>query len=379
MNKEEAIEKKYKILVIDDEKDNLDIFIRRLGTKFNLIAAGSAEEALKSLKQEPTIGVVVSDQRMPKMTGVELLEKVKIQYPEKVRVLITGYTDLNVAIDSINKGDVFKYIQKPIEEDKTFEILCDALGKYTETLNILQDIVETKKKLKERFIEIYESVASGIAHHINNGLVPTKTFFDLLPMKLEKVHHGKIDDDFFDDFAKQAVKDLINVIKIVEMFTWVRNCKVEDFYEQKVEELIAGKGHGVEEVLTSRKIGLEKNLAKDLPSVIVDRMKAQEMISLLIKNCAKEAPEGSKVKISAENGAGSVKIKISRMGPMYHPEEIPRLFDPFYKFDKALKDGVSGLDLTNCFIIAAKHGSEIKVKSDSKETSFSVELPTSKA
>ena len=372
------VEKKYKILIVDDELSNLEGILEVFEDDFKFVTAESGEAALAVLKKDPSIGVVVSDQRMDGMSGVELLEKVKVAYPEKVRVLITGYSDINAAVDAINRGDVYKYIQKPVEEKQTFETLCDALGKYTETLNILQDIVETKKKLKERFIEIYESVASGIAHHINNGLVPTKTFFDLLPMKLEKVHHGKIDDDFFGDFAKQAVKDLTSVIKIVEMFTWVRNCKVEDFYEQKVEELIPLKGQGLEEILTNRKIELEKSLARDLPHVIVDRMKAQEMIALLIKNCAKEAPEGSKVKVSAENGAGSVKIKISRIGPMYHPEEIPRLFDPFYKFDKALKDGVSGLDLTNCFIIAAKHGSEIKVKSDSKETSFSVELPTSK-
>ncbi len=374
----EPVEKKYKLLLVDDEASILGSFVDAFEDKFQFITAHSGREALKKLSEEKDIGVVITDQRMPEMTGVDLLRQVKIKYPEKARVLITGYTDLKTAIDAINEGDVFKYIQKPVEEEGTLEILCDALAKYTENLNILQAITEIKKRLKERFIEIYESVASGVAHHINNGLVSTKTFYDLAPMKLKKLREGSFDEDFFDGFLKQSVKDLNSVIKIVEMFTWVRNCKVEDFYEQKVEELIPSKGFGLEEVLSSRKVEVEKLLAKDLPPVIVDRLKTQEMIGLLLKNCAKEAPEGSKVKVSAENGAGSVKIKISRSGPSYKPEEISRLFDPFYKFDKALKDGVSGLDLTNCYIIAAKHGSEIKVASNSKETAFSVELPTSR-
>ncbi len=376
MNK--PIEKLYKILIVDDERDNLDGFMDIFGGLFNLLPANSGEEALKVLEKEKDIAVVVTDQRMGKMNGVALLEQIKFLYPQIVRVLITGYTDMNVVVDAINRGDVFRYIQKPIEKKSTLEVLSDALGKYTETLHINQAILDTKKKIKERFIEIYESVASGIAHHINNGLVPTKTFFDLMPMKLKGFREGNIDEDFFGDFAKQAVKDLTSVIKIVEMFTWVRNCRVEDFYEQKVEELIPLKGHGLEEVLQKRKVEVVNEIGSNLPLVIVDRLKTQEMIALLIKNCAKEAPEGGKVKVKAENGNNTVKIKISRQGPTYHPEEIPRLFDPFYKFDKALKDGVSGLDLTNCFIIAAKHGGEIKVKSDNKETSFSVELPTSR-
>lgn len=372
-----SIEKQYKILVVDDEIDNITMFVREFRRVFNFLQANSAEEALDVLAKEKDVAIVVTDQRMDGMTGVELLEKIKVLYPQIIRILVTGYTDINAAVSAINRGDVYRYIQKPVEKEPTFEILKEALGKYTEGLQIREAVEDVKKKIKERFIEIYESMASGIAHHVNNGLVPTKTFYDLLPAKMKAFKEGKYDDEFFEQFFNQAVHDLLSVQKIIGMFTWVRNCRVEQFQAQKIEELVVSADSELQAVIKDRKIELEKEIPTGLPSVIVDRLKTQEMISLLIKNCAKEAPEGSKVKVKAEQKNGAVKIKVSRTGPTYKPEEIPRLFDPFYKFDKALKDGVSGLDLTNCYIIAAKHGSEVKVVSN-EETTFSIELPIAK-
>ena len=371
------IQEQYKILLVDDEESNLKMFVKEFKDRFALIACGSGKEALEILKREPSIGVIVSDQRMRGMTGVELLERVKQLYPEITRVLITGYSDINAAMDSINQGAVYKYIQKPYDEEKTFEILKDALAQHVEILHIRQSIDDSKRRIKERFIEIYESVASGIAHHINNGLVPTKTFYELLPKKLNALKEGRCDEEFFGSFLNQAGEDLKNVQKIVAMFSWVRNCHVEDFKEVPVEHLFL-MDKETQAALQQRNIHLQKEIEPNLPPVLVDPLKTLEMISLLIKNCAKEAPEGSAIKIKAENGiSSSVQIQISRQGPDYKSEEIPRLFDPFYKFDKSLKDGVSGLDLTNCYIIAAKHGSEIRVHSrPGKETSFSVELPT---
>lgn len=375
----ESIEKKYKVLVVDDELDNLEIFVEEFKRYYNLLSANNANEALKILKEEEDLAVIITDQRMPDVTGVDLLEEVKTKYPFVIRILITGYTDLTVAVDSINKGKVFSYIQKPVEKEPTIEIINDALGQYVENLQIRNAVEDVKKRVKERFIEIYEAVAQGIAHHINNGLVPTKTFYDLLPKKLEAMQHNDYDKTFFEEFLSQASNDLDCVQKIVAMFTWVRNCNVEDFQITKVDELFSINDLEIQKILKDKELELEKNIASDLSDVVVDRMKAQEMVSLLVKNCAKEAPQGTKVKLSAEKNSEGIVVKISRTGESYKPEEIPRLFDPFYKFDKALKDGISGLDLTNCYVIAAKHGSEVKVNSQPDgETSFSVELPISK-
>lgn len=277
------VEIQHKILVVDDEPDNLEMFVKEFKKKFVLLSASSAKEALAILSKEKNIGVVVTDQRMDEMSGVELLEAIKSLSPLTTRVLITGYTDINAAVDAINRGDVYRYIQKPFEKEKTLEILSDALGKYSEGLQIREAVEDVKKKIKDRFIEIYESIAAGIAHHINNGLVPTKTFYDLLPRKLKAMKEGNYDSEFFGNFLNQAVQDMLSVQKIVEMFVWVRNCKVEDFFEHKVSDLIQLNGFGIEEVLQGRKIEIQKEIDPSLPPVIVDRLKTQEMITLLIK------------------------------------------------------------------------------------------------
>ncbi len=376
---ENRVETKYKFLVVDDEAAILDGFVDAFEDQFDIVTANSGEEALDVLKQEDSIGVIVTDQRMPGMNGVDLLQQVKVCRPEVVRVLITGYTDLKTAVDSINKGDVYRYIQKPIDEDTTLEILSDSLGKYTENLEVQQSIGEVKQRIKDRFIQMYESMSSGLAHHINNGLVPTKTFYDLLPQKLTLMKEGKYDGEFFDEFLTQAVSDLSLVQQIVGMFTWVRNCNVEDFHRNKIEELIDVEDIQVHKLLKEKNLELVKEVEPGLPEVVVDRLKIQELFSLLIKNCAKEAPQQSKVvlhvsKVENPGGLPDVRFSVSRRGEVYTKEDIPRLFDPFYKFDRSLRSGINGLDLTNCFIIAAKHGSEIKVESSPDKTSFSVDL-----
>lgn len=380
----EPIQKRYKILIVDDERDNLEGFLRVFGDSFNLVAANSGREALEVLKNNGSIGVVVTDQRMEGMTGVDLLEAIKSMYPEVVRVLITGYSDIKVTVDAINKGDVYRYIQKPVEKKSTIEILSDSLARHTETLHIRQSIENTKKMIQQRFLQIYESVAAGIAHHINNGLTPAKTFVSLMDQKVKALKEGKYDESFFEGFLRQVIADLKRVENLVQMFLWVRNCRVEQFSKAKVSDLVVLEDEEAKEVFEKKKIRLEKNFDEGMPPAIVDRMKVEELFSLLLKNCAAASPEGSTIQVHSTetvnlDGLSFARVKITHPGRGYAPDEVPRLFDPFYKFEEKLAMGINGLELTNCFIIALKHGSEIKVSSHpGKETTFIVDLPTVK-
>lgn len=380
----EPIEKQYKILVVDDEQDNLDGFLKVFGSRFNLAAARSGKEALKILESEPKIAVVVTDQRMEEMTGVEVLEAVKTLYPLIVRILITGYSDINVSIDAINKGDVFRYIQKPVDKETTIQILSDGLAKYVEGLQVRASIENTKKRIEQRFLQIYESVAAGIAHHINNGLVPIKTFVSLLDNKIASMKKGQYDSMFFEQFLSQVIVDLKRVETLVQMFLWVRNYKIEDLTREDISGLIEVKDGAVREMLQQKNIQLEKRISEKLPPALVDREKVIEMFAMLVKNAAAVAPEGSTILVEAQDtvqhdGMRYVRVRVKHEGKGYPPEDIPRIFDPFYKFEEKIQKGVSGLELTNCYIIALKHGCEIKVESEpQRDTSFIVDLPTVK-
>lgn len=104
------------VLYIDDEAHNLTSFRACFRRIFNIFTAESAEEGRKIISQQD-IHVILSDQRMPKMTGIEFFESIKEEYPFPIRILITGYTDINAVIDAINRGQVYKYLTKPWNEE----------------------------------------------------------------------------------------------------------------------------------------------------------------------------------------------------------------------------------------------------------------------
>ncbi len=108
--------KNINILYIDDELTNLEVFKALLRRDYNVYITSSIEEAKEFLSSKD-IHIVFSDQRMPVMTGVEFFESILKEYPKPIRVLTTAYTDVGCVIDAINKGQVYKYVQKPWNVD----------------------------------------------------------------------------------------------------------------------------------------------------------------------------------------------------------------------------------------------------------------------
>lgn len=111
-------EQRINILYVDDEQHNLNSFKASFRRLFNIYLALSASEALEILKQEKDIHIIITDQRMPGITGVEFLESIIDIYPEPIRILLTGYADISAVIDAINKGQVYQYISKPWQEEE---------------------------------------------------------------------------------------------------------------------------------------------------------------------------------------------------------------------------------------------------------------------
>ncbi len=120
----------FQILYVDDEQDNLMAFRAVFRRHFKVHVAQSGQEALQFLNQQ-AIDLIISDQRMPKMTGVELLEKVRDRFPDIIRMVLTGYSDQQAIIDAINKGKIYHYITKPWDADELKFIMENALETYT--------------------------------------------------------------------------------------------------------------------------------------------------------------------------------------------------------------------------------------------------------
>lgn len=113
------------ILVVDDEPDILRSLKSLLRHEFQVYTAGGGEEAMRVL-EENEIHVVMTDQRMPRMNGVEVLRRVKATHPEAMRVIFTGYADVQAVIDAVNQGNVFRYVAKPWDPDDLIASLKEA-------------------------------------------------------------------------------------------------------------------------------------------------------------------------------------------------------------------------------------------------------------
>ncbi|MBC7614532.1 MAG: response regulator [Pedobacter sp.] len=118
------------ILYVDDEPHNLSAFSASYRRLYKIFTAESAEDGRKILDKED-IHVIITDQRMPKTTGVEFLASILEVYPEPIRMILTGYTDIDAVIAAINKGQVYRYIQKPWQEEDLRINIDKAIEIYT--------------------------------------------------------------------------------------------------------------------------------------------------------------------------------------------------------------------------------------------------------
>jgi CheY-like chemotaxis protein len=134
--------KKLKILVVDDEPDNLDLLYRTFRRDFQVLKADSGMNALEVLASEGEVAVIISDQRMPEMKGTEFLSKTVPQFPDTVRIILTGFTDIEDLVEAINAGQVYKYITKPWDPGELKAVVQRA----AETYDLLKQRTEELRR-----------------------------------------------------------------------------------------------------------------------------------------------------------------------------------------------------------------------------------------
>jgi DNA-binding NtrC family response regulator len=133
---------KHPILLVDDEPEILFSLRALLRRDFEVHTAESGAQALEVLRQHP-VHVIMTDQRMPEMTGVELLSRARGECPEAVRVIFTGYADLKAVIDAVNRGEIYRYLTKPWDPDELCGVLhqaCEYYAAIAERSRLLADL-----------------------------------------------------------------------------------------------------------------------------------------------------------------------------------------------------------------------------------------------
>ena len=115
-----------KILYVDDEAINLELLQLTFMNELEVLTATSAREGLKILETQPEIHVIISDLKMPVMNGLDFIKKIKICYPEKVCMLLTGFMESEIMMEGFNKELIFRYLMKPWKRDELMEIIHEA-------------------------------------------------------------------------------------------------------------------------------------------------------------------------------------------------------------------------------------------------------------
>ncbi len=148
-----------KILIVDDEQASLNAINRLLRRDFTVILSSDSQSALEILKKDE-IAVILADQRMPQITGVELFQKAIEIQPNTVRILITGYTDIEAIIQAINDGQVFYYINKPWEPEELKLIVQRAVERYqllSENKKLMKELRQANEKLLQENIILHRT------------------------------------------------------------------------------------------------------------------------------------------------------------------------------------------------------------------------------
>ncbi|MCK9329881.1 MAG: response regulator, partial [Candidatus Cloacimonetes bacterium] len=155
-----------KILFVDDEENVLQAFKRNFYKIFNLSTALSGNEAI-ALINENEFAVVITDMRMPEMNGIELLDKIKDISPDTVRMMLTGYADIETTLNAVNQGNIFRFMTKPWPSDQLQRMIIAGIRQYR--------MIKTEK-------EILEKTLSGIIQLLNQILALTN------PIAMDKTH-----------------------------------------------------------------------------------------------------------------------------------------------------------------------------------------------
>jgi signal transduction histidine kinase len=370
-----------KLLFVDDDEENLIVCEAHCERDFEVLTCTGADKALELLI-EHEVGVIIADQRMPGTTGVELLERVRIEHPDVVRLLITAYSDITAAIAAINRGQVRRYIRKPWDANELRAELKDAL-----------EIYEMSRKLRSLSARLRETervyslgiIAASVAHELSN---PVTWLHDTLRhvkadlAQLESQVQGAVPnpelsakirsmEDALSD-AQVGAERIMEIVRGIELPNRQRDSFEIVALDNVIElslKLVAGELRGAATVIYEPQLR---------PHVRGSQTKVSQVVLNLVVN-AIQAMEGmpkdkSLIKLKVTTDEAWVYLSVSDSGEGVPPAWRDKVFDPF--FTTKQKQG-TGLGLAICHQIAVDLGGSLSVDDDPElgGARFTLKLP----
>jgi len=374
------------ILYVDDEEMSLKYFTRAFGNKFRVLSAANAADGYRLLEQHRhEIGLLMTDQRMPGEKGVQFLERARLLHPRAIRILTTAYSDLDVAIEAVNSGAIYKYVTKPWDIPQLQVTLQRALEFFIvqrerdlllkEKLSALQRMMITDRVLSLGIL------AARLGHYVRNSLVAVRTFLDLAPEKLleEKIDAERMrNPNFWKEFYEQAQVQIRRITGLLtDLVIATEKNDPPSLEELHLDEIVAASVEKLKGSSLQNGITIINQIPAGLPPLLVEREKFQRLFDLLLKDEIISLPPGRHIFLSARLGSEAeqeVKIELRDDGPGLPREELRSVFDPF-----SLRVGNHhefGINLMACYFIIYHHGGKIEVQNqEGQGVTFSLTFP----
>jgi signal transduction histidine kinase len=353
------------VLYVDDERNNLLAFKASFRMEFEVLLAISPDEAMEILKTN-TPQVIISDYRMPFMTGIEMFEKIRQKYPEPFRVLLTGYGDLQALADAINKGQVFRYIKKPWIEDEIRNVVRDA-SEYFQTKVLL---AERNKELAEAYKELDRFVYS-VSHDLRAPLMGILAIAGFLrkSQNIEEVNeYGELvikNVNRLDEF----IANLLEYYKVKRGELIITSLSFEDIFKEMFEIY--------ESEMLDKNIHFEMDVKQHEDfrgDKLILLVALQNFFSNSIKYQRLEN-NNKTIKLSAHVLRGEAVVVIEDNGIGIDKEFQNRVFEMFFRASSQAVG--SGIGLYNAKLALNKLGAEVKVESEAGVgTRFTIKIPS---
>jgi signal transduction histidine kinase len=371
------------VLAVDDEPANQRAICRALLDECRVLTAGSAGEGLERLREEP-IALVVADQRMPGMSGIEFLQRAAREYPEVVRVMLTGYADVAMITEAINQGHVYHFLHKPWEALELRQVVRRGLEKRAieaERARLLGELQGACERIG-REAERKTRLLATTAHELGT---PTHILINALAL-LRELALPEAAAPWLDAAERagawlvRGVAQLNAAARLGVRALPLRASRFEvgPLLRQSVVEL---RRH-----LGARSVEVTDAIRDPSPTIEADREWVRLAVWNLLTNAVRFTPDGGSVSVSVTEEAERVVVAVSDSGvgiPAEHHGEVFEPFsgacgDPLLHGSGRLEFGARGLGLGLALVreVARAHGGEAAVESRPGAGSrFTLHLP----
>ena len=320
------------LLVVDDEAEVLQSVHDLLRLDYRVLTCERGIDAIQVLQSSEEIHAVMSDQRMPDMTGVEVLRHARRLRPEATRLLFTAYADIKAVVDAINQGSIFRYISKPWDPDELQAVVRQAIEQrdlIVEKTQLLKELKETNQRLHEanRLKSAFIEVAS---HELNTPVTVMLGMTHLWRLtqgeKASPIERNWIDRIQF------AGKRLAGVVE--RMLKLVRTDDLDhplDIQQTLLAPMILEVVDQMKPFLIARRQHIKVQFDPDLGVAELDAVKIGDVLTNLLINAIKFTPDEGVINIAANSkGVDEVRFEITDEGVGIDSATLPYMFEPFF-------------------------------------------------